>query len=433
LSHPTSSQQTARTTDTSRNRLFNEKHLQALGRSISAVFLPAGYPNTVTPEFCSSLSGFGVGNALASATQALLLSVLKDVCSRFTSAYHFGTSLYPETKTFRFLANVSMTPIVLDTISPYFTSISLSTTSPYISSGSTLQIAALCMRSLCSLVAGGSEAALTDHFASPVNGKGDVGELNAKIASRSTVVTLTGVLLGTFIVPYITTRTSIYTALFFLVFGHLLANYLAVRSVVLRSFNRQRSSILWSTFRNPKAGADGRSVYLTPRDVSNREIILDIPSRIHDAVADRVIGHCSLGVSVQYAMTHCNTPHVLKMLQHIQEGPYVLFVAESRSWGRRGPCILVSFKEGYGFLDQLRAWLHALEIAAMWSTRHMRPSVTSPSEMEDVVLSTHETLREEFSGFMRCMKEAGWNIEEGAMTMGSPGSVIMSPETTKDA
>jgi hypothetical protein len=114
-------------------------------------------------------------------------------------AYYFGTSLYPETKTFRFLADViNDTSIVLDTISPYFTSISLSTTSPYIPSGSTLQILALCMsgamRSLCALVAGGSKAALTDHFASPVNSKGDVGEMNAKSASRSTVIALTGVL-----------------------------------------------------------------------------------------------------------------------------------------------------------------------------------------------------------------------------------------------
>jgi hypothetical protein len=35
-----------------------------------------------------------------------------------------------------------------------------------------------------------------DHFASPVNNKGDVGELNAKGASRSTVVALTGVLVS---------------------------------------------------------------------------------------------------------------------------------------------------------------------------------------------------------------------------------------------
>jgi hypothetical protein len=132
-------------------------------------------------------------------------------------------------------------------------------------------------------------------------------------------------------------------------------------------------------------------------------------------------------------MTRCNTPHVLKMLQDFQEEPYVLFVAESRSWGRGGPRILVSSKEGYGSLDQLRAWLHALEIAAMWSTRHMRPSVTSPSEIEDMVLSTHETLRKEFSGFVTCMNEARWNIDEDAMMMGSPGSVILSPETAKDA
>ncbi|KAG2066874.1 DUF647-domain-containing protein [Suillus decipiens] len=455
----------ARTTNikaSPQTRLYNAKSFQALGHSILAIFLPAGYPNTVTPdylhyqmyndvqEFCSSVSGllasrgalegFGVGDASASATQALLLSVLKDVCSRFTTiigAYYFGTSLYPETKTFRFLADViNDTSIVLDTISPYFTSISLSASSPYIPSGSTLQIIALCMsgamRSLCNLVAGGSKAALTDHFASPVNSKGDVGELNAKNASRSTVVALTGVLLGTLIVPYITTRTSTYTALFLLVFGHLLANYLAVRSVVLRSFNRQRSSILWSTIRNPKAGANGRPVVLTPRDVSNREIILDIPSRIRDAVANRVIGDCSLGVSVQYATTRCNTSHVLKMLQHFHEESYVLFVAEPRSWGRCRPCILVSFKEGYGSLDQLRAWLHALEIAAMWSSQHMRPS-PNPSEIEDMILSSHETLRKEFYRFMGYMKEAGWNIEEGAMMMGSPGSVIMSPETKKDA
>ncbi|KAG1767658.1 DUF647-domain-containing protein [Suillus occidentalis] len=392
-----------RTTGIKAPRLFNAKSCRTLGHSISAIFLPAGYPNTVTPvEFCSSLSGLlasrGALEGFASATQALLLTVLKDVCSRFTTiigAYYFGTSLYPETKTFRFLADViNDTSIVLDTISPYLTSITLSATSPYIPSGSTLQILALCMsgamRSLCTLVAGGSKAALTDHFASPVNSKGDVGEMNAKNASRSTVIALTGVLLGTLIVPYITTRASIYTALFSLVFGHLLANYLAVRSVVLRSFNRQRSTILWSTFRNSKAGADGHPVVLTPRDVANR-----------------VIGHCSLGISVQYAMTHCSTPHVLKMLQHFQAEPYVLFVVEPRSWGQRGPCIL---------------------IAAIWSAH----PIPSPSEIENMVLSTRETLRKEFSRFMGCMKEAGWNIEEGAMMMGSPGSVIMSPETKKD-
>ncbi|KAJ8580158.1 DUF647-domain-containing protein, partial [Rhizopogon salebrosus TDB-379] len=422
----------------SRTHLFTENPSQALQHAISAVFLPAGYPNTVTPdylhyqfyndvqEFCSSLSGllasrgalegFGVGDASASATQALLLTVLKDVCSRFTTiigAYYFGTSLYPETKTFRFLADViNDTSIVLDTISPYLTTISLSGVSPHLPSGSTLQIVALCMsgamRSLCGLVAGGSKAALMDHFASPVNNKGDVGELNAKGASRSTVVALTGVLLGTLIVPYITTRISTYTALFVLVVGHLLANYLAVRSVVLRSLNRQRSGILWSTFRNLTDG--NGAVILTPTEISNREIILDIPGRLRDAVSNRVIGHGSLGVSVRHAMAHCNAAHVLKMLLHFQNEPYVLFVTDHRPWGQQGPSILVSFKEGYDSLDQLRAWLHALEIAATWNARTTSPTA---SETEDIVFSTHDTIRKHFSPFMECLKRAGWNIEEG--------------------
>ena len=53
------------------------------------------------------------------------------------------------------------------------------------------------MRSLCSLVAGGSKAALTNHLASPLIGKGDVGEVSAKDASRETVVGLSGMLVRT--------------------------------------------------------------------------------------------------------------------------------------------------------------------------------------------------------------------------------------------
>ncbi|OJA11293.1 hypothetical protein AZE42_08753 [Rhizopogon vesiculosus] len=102
---------------------------------------------------------------------------------------------------------------------------------------------------LCGLVAGGPNAALADQFASLMNSKGDVGELNTKSKSadhhnfdwrraRDAHRTLHHD-------PHVD-----YTALFVLIVGHLLANYLAVRSVVLRSLNRLRSGVLWDTFRN---------------------------------------------------------------------------------------------------------------------------------------------------------------------------------------
>lgn len=85
----------------------------------------------------------GVGDASATATNALLLSVLQDVFGRLTSkcpvlefyeissfgyvaiigAYYFGSSLYPEAKLYRMLADVlNDGAIVLDALSPLLVS-----------------------------------------------------------------------------------------------------------------------------------------------------------------------------------------------------------------------------------------------------------------------------------------------------------------------
>lgn len=79
----------------------------AFKRLLSNVFLPAGYPHSVSPDYlqyqvwnaaqacCSSLAnllasravleGFGVGDQSASATDAILITVVQDVVSRLTS------------------------------------------------------------------------------------------------------------------------------------------------------------------------------------------------------------------------------------------------------------------------------------------------------------------------------------------------------------
>jgi hypothetical protein len=103
-------------------------------------------------------------------------------------------------------------------------------------------------------------------------------------------------------------------------------------------------------------------------------------------------------------MTRRNAIHVLKMLLHFQKEPYVLFVADHRAWGQQGLSILVSFKDGYDSLDQLHAWLHALEIAA---TRDARTTSPTASETEDIVLSTRDTIRKRFSRFMEYLEGLG--------------------------
>lgn len=113
-------------------------------------------------------------------------------------AYALGTSLWPEAKTYRLLADVFYdAAIALDTISPALRALAVHAGSSR-SVGSTVRVAALCLsgalRALCGVCAGGSKAALTVHFASGGVGGGDVGDLSAKDGSKETVLALFGVL-----------------------------------------------------------------------------------------------------------------------------------------------------------------------------------------------------------------------------------------------
>jgi hypothetical protein len=113
--------------------------------------------------------------------------------SAIFGAYAFGSSLVPEAKTYRFLADVlNDAAIILDTLSPLLASPSLPVHFPG------LRVSVLCLsaslRALCGIAAGGSKAAITLHFASPVDGSGDVGDLNAKDSSKETILALLGML-----------------------------------------------------------------------------------------------------------------------------------------------------------------------------------------------------------------------------------------------
>ena len=108
------------------------------------------------------------------------------------SAYFIGSALYPEAKTYRLLADIlNDTAVILDTLSPLLNTFK---------SIPGLRVSALCLsaafKSLCGISAGGAKAAIAIHFATPVNGKGDVGDLNAKDTSKETVLSLLGMLVS---------------------------------------------------------------------------------------------------------------------------------------------------------------------------------------------------------------------------------------------
>jgi len=121
-------------------------------------------------------SGVGVGDASASATAAVLLSIVQESMGRIATilfAHRLGTSLEPECKMYRLLADfLNDAAMILDCLSPAFTK---PVRVVMLSCSSTL-------RALCGVAAGSAKASLSAHFAR----WGNLGELNAvRVVVRS--------------------------------------------------------------------------------------------------------------------------------------------------------------------------------------------------------------------------------------------------------
>ncbi|KAF7292000.1 hypothetical protein MIND_01225700 [Mycena indigotica] len=418
-------------------------HLQ-VKELLSKVFLPSGYPNSVSPDylryqifnalqaFCSSLAGllssrallegFGVGNPDASATHALLLTVLQDFFGRITTicaAYALGPSLGAEAKTFRFLADVANdAAIVLDTLSPLLLSrLKFPGT----------RVLALCLsgslRAMCGICAGGSKAALAIHFSTPVSGSGDIGDLNAKDSSKETVLALFGMLAGSLIVPYLTSSRETYFVLFTLVGLHLLLNYLGVRGVVLRTLNKQRLSIAWNYFCDQLHAP-------SPAQVSYRERVL---SWKFNALGDEGVT-CSIGSSLASILSEdASVPSSL--LRSMQHEAYVLWfdpVCLAPAQAAFRPDVPrsmihmhICLREGYSSADVVKSWVHATEVERMISMDR-RLSLSA------LVLDAHQKVNEHWSSFMEEMAEKGWETRETTLMIGMPRAVIDQLEVEEE-
>lgn len=116
-----------------------------------------------------SLTGVGVGDATASPTAALLLSVLQESAGRIATilfAARLGTSLEPECKAWRLAADFfNDAAMLLNCISPAL---------PRVARVCVLSLSSI-LSALCGVAAGSSKASLSAHFARMQN----LGELNA--------------------------------------------------------------------------------------------------------------------------------------------------------------------------------------------------------------------------------------------------------------
>lgn len=253
---------------------------QSLTSFFLNAFLPHGFPDSVSSDylqyqiwdsvqaFASSitgsicthavLKGVGVGNENASAIAATITWLLKDGVSmigRIGFAWLQGTKLDSDCKRWRLFADaLNDIAMFLDLVTAYFQDHFM-----FI-----ICISGL-MKSIVGVAGGCTRAALTQHQAR----KNNMADVSAKDGSQETLVNLIALMCSLVILPIVTKNMMltwiVYVAMTSI---HLIANYLAIKSVVMEIFNESRFEIYTSHYLNEGLK---RRKFLTVSEVNERE------------------------------------------------------------------------------------------------------------------------------------------------------------------
>jgi hypothetical protein len=337
-------------------------------------------------------------------------------------AHRLGTSLEPECKMYRLLADIfNDTAMVLDCLSPAF---------PKPARVALLSFSS-CLRALCGVCAGSAKASLSAHFAK----KGNLGELNAKDSSQETVISLLGMLAGSVVVSWVHSPMATWATLFALLSVHLAMNYAAVRAVSMTSLNRQRANILFSSLLSAE-----HSELLSPKEVACYESVFE-----RDGVL-RWLGHnfgyCRIGVSLQTLLSRIGSQHKetgsLSLQDFKLEELLRLFAAEGYIlwYDDRNSEVLIVLKKDCTALDQLKGWVHALMLVYSRATRkHTLPFFVqgagyAPPRLNELTQTLQET-RRVFEKYTEALKAKGWNLETAALETRAGVRALIG--TSKDA
>jgi len=225
-----------------------------------SVFLPIGYPETVTADYgvfqiCdtvqalssylrgllttrSTLIAIGVGRPNADATSAVAQFIFRDLAGLFGSvlfSWRYSSSFGLEVKHWRLFADViNDIALCLELLSPLF---------PAGCFVAILCSASIC-KALCGCSAGATRVAIASHFAVASNET----DIVSKEGIQETMVSVLGMICG-LILTQCLDRNEHQFAIVVVIFSvltavHIVANYIAVRSLELRSLSRRRMAIV---------------------------------------------------------------------------------------------------------------------------------------------------------------------------------------------
>ncbi|KAK5609123.1 hypothetical protein CRENBAI_015808 [Crenichthys baileyi] len=364
-----------------------------------SVFLPQGYPESVSSDYLqyqfwdtlqafssslsgtlatqASLKGVGVGNQEATVAAATVTWLLRDgtgMLGRILFAWRKGSKLDSEAKKWRLFADV------LNDIAMF-----MEILAPHFPAGFTLIVCtAGVFKAIVGVAGGATRAALTVHQARRDN----MADISAKDGSQETLVNLAGLLVSLLLIPLVTDNPVLTLTLFFLfTILHLFANYKAVRSVIMETFNEARLSIVWQQYLK-----DG--LILSPLEANQRE-----PVFLQFGNTSQI----KLGARLQDV---AQSPEELNLALKENNMPFLL--------GVRNDCICVCLGTEASVHDEIRAVCQAVCISNMLGCPTARvPTSQKPTQQRlwEMVHESHKLLDAHFSPFLKGVKAAGWDTK----------------------
>ncbi|XP_017773933.1 PREDICTED: RUS1 family protein C16orf58 homolog [Nicrophorus vespilloides] len=417
------------------------------------VFLPYGYPDSVSPDylnyqiwdtvqaFCSTitgilttqavLQGIGVGNTSSSPLAAAITWILKDgtgMIGRILFTWWNGHSLDADAKRWRIFADVlNDFAMFLELSLPYafhITTYVLCLTST--------------MKAIVGVAGGATRASITQHQAI----KGNMADVSAKDGSQETCVNLLASVFGIFLLTQIENNKVLEWFLFsFFTMFHILANYYAVKALVFKHMNASRLLTVLRTYMR-------YNTVPNPLLVNRRE-----PIFFQNVNVKMLCGFdIKLGESLKDIMQDSSSEDVRILTEAFVLRPYFMIPDMKRM------IIYVSFPPTVESEDVIAAYFHAVilgialcnynDIALSFSTKrvlhHRSPLqrlenllknfTSSPyTDMEMFSLENFYYLNEfvnaEMHNFFTALNVNGWDLSTHSLRIGEwKCSVEMSIE-----
>lgn len=370
--------------------LKNEKIIAKGNNSLinlfQRIFLPQGYPNSVSEDyidyqkwdtvqaFCSTISGtltthailkgVGVGSDIANPLSATITWILKDGTGHFGKilfAWWKGTELDFDSKKWRIRADVlndiamGIELFLLPKFPLYSTFILCGTST---------------MKAIVGVTGGATRSALTQHHAL----RGNLADVSSKDSAQETFVNLIASFVGLFLLTGIKNQTLLYTLFVIVTLLHIYANIKAVKSICLKSFNESRYLIALEEFFK-----SGRM--LSPKEVNQLERVT-----IGQTVSLSI--KIKIGLSASNLLAHYKTSNDIENIVSCFDAQEKFLIAETKK------CLGIYLNSEARSQDVLKAYFYAVSY------------LQDRTQIRD----RYWEIQNKWNEFLNLSQNEGWNI-----------------------